>query len=94
MPRKRVVVTGIGTINPLGSDVAEYFRNLDRGVSGARLIDRFDTTLFKTRFACEIPDYNPARFPEAIDRKEARKTDPFTQYAMIAASEAVRPHGR
>ena len=90
MPRKRVVVTGIGTINPLGSDVAEYFRNLDRGVSGARLIDRFDTTLFKTRFACEIPDYNPARFPEAIDRKEARKTDLFTQFAMIAAAEAVR----
>ena len=90
MPRKRVVVTGIGTINPLGSDVAEYFRNLDRGVSGARLIDRFDTTLFKTRFACEIPDYDPARFPEAIDRKEARKTDLFTQFAMIAAAEAVR----
>ena len=93
MTGKRVVITGIGTVNPLGNNAAEFFRNLDLGVSGARLIDRFDTTLFKTKFACEIPDYDPARFPEAIDRKEARKTDPFTQYAMIAASEAVRDSG-
>ena len=90
---KRVVITGIGTVNPLGSNVAEYFQNLDRGVSGARLIDRFDTTLFKTKFACQIPDYAPERFPEAIDRKEARKTDAFTQYAMIAATEAVADSG-
>ena len=90
MPRKRVVITGIGTINPLGDNVAEYFRNLDQGVSGARMISRFDTSLFKTRFACEIPDYDPLRFPDAMDRKEVRKTDPFTQYAMIAAAEAVR----
>ena len=90
---KRVVITGIGTINPLGSCVAEYFQNLDRGVSGAKIIDRLDTTYFKTKFACEIPDYDPARFPEAIDRKEVRKTDPFTQYAMIAAAEAVRDSG-
>ena len=91
MPRKRVVITGIGTINPLGNNVPEYFRNLDLGVSGARIIDRLDTTLFKTKFACEIPDYDPARFPEAIDRKEARKTDPF--YAICddcGPSEAVR----
>ena len=87
---KRVVITGIGTINPLGNNVGEYFRNLDRGVSGARMIDRLDTTFFKTKFACEIPDFDPARFPDAIDRKEARHTDPFTQYAMIAAAEAVR----
>ena len=87
---KRVVITGIGTINPLGNNVGEYFRNLDRGVSGARMIDRLDTTFFKTKFACEIPDFDPSRFPDAIDRKEARHTDPFTQYAMIAAAEAVR----
>ncbi len=87
---KRVVITGIGTINPLGNNVGEFFRNLDRGVSGARMIDRLDTTFFKTKFACEIPDFDPARFPDAIDRKEARHTDPFTQYAMIAAAEAVR----
>ena len=87
---KRVVITGIGTINPLGNNVAEYFRNLDLGVSGARIIDRLDTTFFKTKFACEIPDYDPLHFPDALDRKEARKTDPFTQYAMIAAAEAIR----
>ena len=87
---KRVVITGIGTINPLGRNVPEFFRNLDHGVSGARLISRFDTTNFKTKFACEIPDFNPEGFPEAYDRKEARRTDPFTQYALIAAAEAVK----
>lgn len=87
---KRVVITGIGTINPLGRNVPEFFRNLDRGISGARLISRFDTTNFKTKFACEIPDFNPEGFPEAYDRKEARRTDPFTQYALIAATEAVK----
>jgi len=90
---KRVVITGIGTINPLGNNVEEYFRNLDRGVSGARMIDRIDTTHFKTKFACEIPDYDPLNFPDAIDRKEARKTDAFSQYAMIAAAEAIRDSG-
>ena len=90
---KRVVVTGIGTVNPLGKNVEEYFDNLDRGHSGACIIDRIDTTPFKTKFACQIPDYNPEGFPEAIDRKEARKTDAFTQYAMIAAAEAVRDSG-
>ena len=90
---KRAVITGIGTINPLGNNVEEFFANLDRGISGARLIERLDTALFKTKFACEIPDYDPARFPEAIDSKEARRTDPFTQYAMIAAAEAVRDCG-
>ena len=87
---KRVVITGIGTINPLGKNVAEYFRNLDLGVSGARMTQRIDTTPFKTKFACEIPDYDPEGFPEAFDRKDARRTDPFTQYAMIAAYEAVQ----
>ena len=90
---KRAVITGIGTINPLGNNVEEFFANLDRGISGARLIERLDTALFKTKFACEIPDYDPACFPEAIDSKEARRTDPFTQYAMIAAAEAVRDCG-
>lgn len=88
MQIKRVVVTGLGTINPLGCDVPTYFSNLDKGVSGACMIDRFDTTLFKSRFACQIPDYNPENF--GLDRKEARKTDKFTQYAVIAADQAVR----
>ena len=87
---KRVVITGIGTINPLGNNVAEYFRNLDLGVSGACMVDRIDTTPFKTKFACQIPGYDPARFPEAFDRKEANRTDAFTQYALIAATEAIR----
>jgi len=90
MPRKRVVITGIGTINPLGNNVEEFFHNLDQGVSGARIIDRLDTSFFATKFACQIPDFDPSRFPDAIDRKEVRRTDPFTQYAMIAAAEAVR----
>lgn len=87
---KRVVVTGIGTINPLGYNVAEFFSNLDKGVSGAVLIDRFDASLFKTRFACQVPDYNPDKFQDILDRKEARKTDLFTHFALIAADEAIR----
>jgi 3-oxoacyl-[acyl-carrier-protein] synthase II len=84
---KRVVVTGIGTINPIGNSIAEYFGNLDQGLSGANLITRFDTTLFKTKFACEIKDYDPAKY--GIDKKEERKLDRFTQYAFIATAEAM-----
>jgi 3-oxoacyl-[acyl-carrier-protein] synthase II len=87
MKLKRVVVTGIGTINPIGNSIAEYFGNLDKGLSGANLITRFDTTLFKTKFACEIKDYDPAKY--GIDKKEERKLDRFTQYAFIASNEAV-----
>lgn len=93
MTPKRVVVTGIGTINPLGYNVAEFFSNLDKGVSGATLIDRFDASLFKTRFACQIPDYNPDKFQDALDKKESRKTDFFTHFAMIAADEAMKDSG-
>lgn len=93
MTPKRVVVTGIGTINPLGYNVAEFFSNLDKGVSGATLIDRFDASLFKTRFACQIPDYNPDKFQNALDKKESRKTDFFTHFAMIAADEAMKDSG-
>lgn len=88
MQLKRVVITGIGTINPLGHNVEEYFTNLDNGVSGAVMIDRFDTTLFKTKFACEVKDYSPAKF--GIDRKEERKMDLYSQFAMIATAEAVK----
>ena len=86
---KRVVITGIGTINPLGTNVGMFFENLDSGMSGARMIDRIDTTHFKTKFACQIADFDPADYPEALDQKEARRTDLFTQYAMVAAAEAV-----
>jgi 3-oxoacyl-[acyl-carrier-protein] synthase II len=88
MQLKRVVVTGIGTINPLGNNIGEYFNNLDEGKSGASLITRFDTTLFKTKFACEIKDFDPEKF--GIDKKEARRLDLFSQYALAAANEAIK----
>ena len=91
MELKRVVVTGIGTINPLGNSVEEYFANLDAGVSGAVMIDRFDASRFKTRFACQVKNFNVADY--GIDRKEARKMDLFTQYAMAAATQAVSDSG-
>lgn len=87
MTGKRVVVTGIGTINPSGHSVEEYFRNLENGVSAAAPITRFDASKFRTRFACEVKEYDRTRY---FDRKEARKYDLFAQYAMIAADEAIR----
>lgn len=90
MTQRRVVVTGIGTINPLGNNVEEYFTNLEKGVSGAAPTTRFNAEKFKTRFACEIKDYNSELY---FDRKEVRKYDPFTQYALIAASQAVEDAG-
>lgn len=89
MHGKRVVITGIGTINPLGNNIPEFFRNLDEGKSGASLIDRFDTSLFKTHFACQVRNFDTRNFP-AIDKKEARKTDLFTQFAIVAADEALK----
>lgn len=91
MPIKRVVVTGLGTVNPLGNDVPAYFSNLDKGVSGAAMTDRFDATLFKTRFACHVKDFNPEDY--GFDRKEARKNDRYTQYAVVSADQAVRDSG-
>ena len=87
MELKRVVITGLGTINPLGNNIQDFFKNLQDGVSGASLIDRFDTSLFKTKFACEVKDFDPTNF--GIDRKEARKLDRFTLFALAAASEAI-----
>ncbi len=88
MKLRRVVITGIGTINPLGNNIEEFFTNLNNGVSGAGPITRFDTTLFKTKFACEVKDFDPTNF--GIDRKEARKLDRFCQFAMIATDEAIK----
>lgn len=87
MTGRRVVVTGIGTINPSGHSVEEYFRNLENGVSAAAPITRFDASKFRTRFACEVKEYDRTRY---FDRKEVRKYDFFAQYAMIAADEAIR----
>lgn len=91
MGLRRVVVTGLGTINPLGKTVEEYFSNLDKGVSGARLITSFDTTLFKTRFACTVKDFDPSRY--GIERKELRRIDRFAQFAMAAAATALADSG-
>jgi 3-oxoacyl-[acyl-carrier-protein] synthase II len=87
MELKRVVVTGLGAITPLGKSVPEYWDGLVRGVSGADIIQQFDVTKFKTRFACEVKDFDPINY---FDRKEARKLDRFAQFALIASDEAVK----
>lgn len=84
---KRVVVTGIGAISPLGHNLAETWEGLKSGRSGAAPISLFDTELFKTKFACEVKDFDPTQH---IDRKEARKMDRFTHFAMVAAEEAMQ----
>ncbi|MCB0409368.1 MAG: beta-ketoacyl-[acyl-carrier-protein] synthase II, partial [Flavobacteriales bacterium] len=86
MELKRVVVTGIGAITPLGNTFPETWENLKKGVSGCAPITRFDASNFKTQFACEVKNYDVANY---FDRKEARKIDPYTQFALIAAKEAV-----
>lgn len=86
MSLRRVVVTGIGALTPLGNTATEYWDNLRAGVSGCAPITRFDASKFKTRFACEIKGYDPNNY---FDRKEARKIDPFTQYAVVVATQAV-----
>ncbi|MER2996900.1 beta-ketoacyl-ACP synthase II [Pontibacter populi] len=87
MELKRVVVTGLGALTPLGNTVAEYWDGLTNGVSGAAPITRFDASKFKTQFACEIKGYDPEKY---FDRKEARKMDLFTQFALVVADEAVQ----
>ena len=90
MTERRVVVTGIGTINPLGNNIEEYFANLEKGVSGCGPITRFNAEKFKTKIACEVKNYDPSQF---FDRKEVRKYDLFTQFALIAAQQAVEDTG-
>jgi 3-oxoacyl-[acyl-carrier-protein] synthase II len=90
MELKRVVVTGLGAITPLGKTVSEYWEGLTNGVSGADYIKQFDTTKFKTRFACEVKDFEPTEY---FDRKAVRKLDRFTQFALIATDEAVKDAG-
>lgn len=87
---RRVVVTGMGALTPIGNNLQEYWNGLVDGVSGAGLITHFDTSKFKTKFACEIKNYDPAQY---FDRKESRKMDRYAQYAHIAADEAVRNAG-
>lgn len=90
MKDRRVVVTGLGALTPLGNNVNEYWESLEKGVSGAAPINNFDASKFKTRFACELKNYDPK---EHFDRKELRKIDPFTQYALIAVKEAIEHSG-
>ena len=90
MELKRVVVTGLGAITPLGKSVPEYWDGLANGVSGADYIQQFDCAKFKTRFACEVKDFEPTNY---LERKEARKLDRFTQFALIASDEAVKDAG-
>ena len=90
MELKRVVVTGLGAITPLGKTVSEYWEGLTNGVSGADYIQQFDCAKFKTRFACEVKDFEPTNY---LERKEARKLDRFTQFALIASDEAVKDAG-
>jgi len=86
MTFKRVVITGAGALTPIGNTLREYWDGLSQGKSGAAPITKFDTTLFKTKFACEVKGFDPTVL---MERKEARKLDPFAQYAMAVADEAI-----
>lgn len=90
MQLKRVVVTGLGALTPIGNTIEEYWNGLINGVSGAAPVTYYDATKFKTRFACELKNFNVTDF---IDRKEARKMDRFTQYALVASDEAILDSG-
>lgn len=90
MELKRVVVTGLGALTPLGNTVPEYWNALLAGTSGANLITRFDASKFKTKFACELKGFN---VEDHIERKEARKMDPYTHYAMVVVKEAIIDSG-
>lgn len=90
MQLKRVVVTGMGALTPIGNNLQDYWKALVAGTSGAGLITRFDSTNYKVKFACELKDFDPSAH---FDRKEMRKMDPFTQYAMVCADEAIADSG-
>jgi len=87
---KRVVVTGLGAITPIGNTLPAFLEGMQKGVNGANPITLFDATLFKTRFACEVKGFVPE---EHLDRKEARRLDRFTQFAMVSAAEALQSSG-
>ena len=90
MSNKRVVITGMGALTPIGNNIQEYWHGLSNGVSGAAPITKFDPEHFKTKFACEVKNFDVT---DHIERKEARKMDPFTQYAMVAVAEAMDDSG-
>lgn len=90
MKLRRVVVTGLGALTPIGNNVPEFWNNLLNGVSGANIITKFDASKFKSRFACELKNFDPEVY---MDRKEARKIDLFSQYALATAEQAVQDSG-
>lgn len=90
MELKRVVVTGLGALTPIGNNISEYWEGLTNGKSGAAPITHFDASKFKTQFACEVKGFN---VQDHLDRKEARKLDPFSQYAMVSSTEAMADSG-
>lgn len=90
MELKRVVVTGLGALTPIGNTVPEFWESLVNGVSGAAPITHFDTEKFKTKFACEVKNFNPEDF---LEKKEARKLDPFVHYALASTAEAIADSG-
>ena len=87
MTGRRVVVTGIGALTPIGNNLQDFWSSLKEGKSGAATITHFDATNFKTRFACELKNFNPSDF---IPKKEARRLDKFSQYALVVAEEAIK----
>lgn len=90
MEQKRVVVTGLGALTPLGNTVKEFWNNLIEGRSGAAPITKFDTAKFKTKFACEVKNYDPLNY---FEKSEIRKMDPFAQYALVTSDEALKDSG-
>ena len=90
MEPRRVVVTGLGALTPIGNTLSEYWEGLISGTSGAAPITYFDASKFKTQFACELKGFDPLNF---MDRKEARKNDRFAQYALVSTQEAIEDSG-
>jgi 3-oxoacyl-[acyl-carrier-protein] synthase II len=90
MELKRVVITGLGALTPIGNNVKEFWDNLIAGTSGADYITHFDTSKFKTKFACEVKNFDLTQY---FDRKEMRKLDPYAQYAIIASDQAIQDSG-
>ena len=90
MELKRVVVTGLGALTPIGNTLPEFWENIVNGASGAGPITHFDASNFKTQFACEVKNFNATDF---IDRKEVRKMDLYAQYAIVSAKEAIEDSG-
>jgi len=87
---RRVVITGMGALTPIGNDLSSYLEGLKSGISGAGPITRFDATGFRTTFACEVKNFNPEDF---LEKKESRRIDPFSQYAMVVAEQAIKDSG-